>query len=87
MYKCKQSYCIPYGKVCVNVKDCINGDDEDVCDNYTCVAMLVCKNHPLYVHPSEVCDGVVYCPYGDDESMCDINHCPYGCVCLALGIF
>ncbi len=86
MYKCKQSYCIPYRKVCDNVKDCTDGDDEDGCNNYTCVGMLVHKNHPLYVHPSEVCDGVVYCPYGDDESMCDINHCPHVCVCLVLGM-
>ncbi len=88
MYKCKESYCIPNIKVCDNVIDCIDGDDEDGCNNYTktLVGMLLCKKHSLHVHPNKVCDAVVDCPYGDDESICNINHCPSICDCLALGM-
>ena len=42
-YKCSESYCIPYRRICDHVKDCPYGDDEHNCEDYKCVNMLKCK--------------------------------------------
>lgn len=85
-YKCIKGYCIPYRRVCDGLIDCIHGDDEIGCDNYTCVGMLRCKKTTYCVHPVEVCDGVQHCPLGDDEVLRGVRNCPAGCKCLALAM-
>ena len=81
-YKCMQSYCIPYRKLCDGVEDCVEGDDEKNCINYTCPGLLRCSGVSYCVHPTEVCDGITHCPDGDDEYVCDVKACPFGCDCL-----
>ncbi len=81
-YKCPHSYCIPHRHVCDGKHDCVNGDDEEHCQNYTCYNMLRCKNTTMCVHPVEVCDNVIHCPLADDELLCQLNNCPFGCKCI-----
>ena len=86
-FKCPDSYCIPLRKVCDGVDDCLKGEDESHCGNYTCPGYLKCNGVPYCVHLWEVCDGVPNCPSGDDEMMCDLKPCPPGCECLGHAIF
>ena len=36
MFHCPGSYCLPYRKLCDNIKDCPGGEDEHDCDAYLC---------------------------------------------------
>ena len=85
-FKCPSSYCIPLRKVCDGVEDCLEGEDESLCDNYTCPGYLKCNKFSYCVHLWEVCDGFPNCPNGDDELMCDIKPCPPGCECLGYSV-
>ncbi len=83
-HKCLMSYCIPYGRVCDGVTDCLYGEDELECDDYVPPGLLRCKGEVYAVGPTEVCDskGIRHCPLGDDESLCNIDLCPQGCSCI-----
>jgi len=86
-FKCDQSYCIPYHRVCDQKDDCPNGEDERGCDNLVCPGSLKCKLDNLCVHPRQVCDGEVQCPLSrDDESLCNLLACPTDCACVGLAI-
>ena len=80
-FKCPHSYCIPIRMVCNGYKDCIDGEDEDGCENNVCLGYLKCSGTEICIHPFEVCDGVQHCPKADDEAMCDVKECPVGCQC------
>ena len=82
-YKCPDSYCIPYHKVCDGYFHCINGEDEERCDDYICRGLMRCSGSKVCVHPQHICDEVENCPNGEDEMLCDIKPCPDGCTCLS----
>ncbi len=86
-FKCPDSYCIPYRRLCDGQYDCIDGDDEKLCVNYTCPSMLHCSNHTFCVHQSDVCNGHPDCPLGDDEVGCGQLPCPTACVCHNNAVF
>ena len=79
-FKCPDSYCIPHRRLCDGEVDCINGEDEALCSNYSCPGMLHCSGHTFCVHQSEVCNDQVECPLGDDEIGCGQLPCPASCV-------
>ena len=85
-FKCHQSYCIPFRKVCDGITDCVYGDDETSCGNYICTGLMKCHGNSMCVHPVEVCDNVQHCPAGDDEMLCHLQQCPLHCECLAYSI-
>ena len=85
-YKCPGSYCVPFHRVCDGHRDCINGEDEEQCDEYICKNFLRCSGSRICVHPTHVCDGINHCPNADDEMLCDVMSCPFGCNCLAQSI-
>ena len=85
-FKCHESYCIPFRKVCDGIMDCVNGDDELSCSNYICAGFMKCHGSSMCVHPVEVCDDVHHCPAGDDEILCQFQQCPAHCECLAYSI-
>ena len=66
-YKCFLSYCIPTHKVCDDIVDCPNADDEAHCDNMACPGHLRCSHSQVCVLPHEVCDGETHYPFGEDE--------------------
>ena len=82
-YKCPDSYCIPYHKVCDGYFHCINGEDEEGCDDYICRGLLRCGGSKVCVHPQQICDQVEDCSNGEDEKLCDMKSCPAGCTCLS----
>ena len=82
-YKCPGSYCVPFHRVCDGHQDCINGEDEERCDEYICKHFLRCSGSRICVHPTHVCDGIKHCPNADDEILCDVRSCPLGCDCLS----
>ena len=85
-YKCPESYCIPFHRVCDGYSDCIHGEDEGICDDYICKGLLRCSGSRVCVHPSDVCDRIPQCPNADDEKLCDIGVCPSGCRCVSHSI-
>ena len=85
-FKCPESYCIPIRKVCDDIHDCPNGEDEISCQNNICPGYLKCSEVQYCIHPVDVCDGYSHCPQGDDEKLCDIGGCPNGCLCLGRGV-
>ena len=85
-YKCPNSYCIPFYRVCDGHFDCIHGEDEGRCDDYICKGLLRCSDSSICVHPRDVCDSIQQCPYADDEKLCDMRVCPSGCRCFAHSI-
>ena len=85
-YKCPESYCIPFHRVCDGYPHCIHGEDEERCDTYWCKGLLRCTGTKICVHPAHVCDGFKNCPSGEDEELCDLSFCPYSCDCLSYSI-
>ena len=85
-YKCPDSYCIPFHKVCDGHSNCIHGEDEERCDEYVCKGLLRCSGSKICVHPEQICNKVRDCINGDDEMFCDMKSCPNGCQCLSYSI-
>ena len=85
-YKCPQSYCIPFHRVCNGRPDCIHGEDEQMCDDYICKGLLRCKGSRICVHPAQICDGESHCPSSDDEGFCDWKPCGLNCTCVRCSI-
>ena len=85
-YKCPDSYCIPFHKVCDGHPNCIHGEDEERCDEYVCKGLLRCSGSKICVHPEQICNKVRDCINGDDEMFCDMKSCPNGCQCLSYSI-
>ena len=83
-YKCLLSYCLPVRKVCDGVVDCVNGEDEENCAEFTCPGFLRCYNSKTCISEDEVCDGVANCPHADDERYC--QSCPHQCECHGTSI-
>ena len=87
MYKCKDSYCIAYRRVCDGINDCPLGQDEMYCNDLVCPGLLRCRNSSTCIHPSEICDGYQHCKDGDDERACKtLSKCPDKCTCIGLAI-
>ena len=85
-YKCPNSYCIPFHHVCDGHPDCIHGEDEERCNEYSCKGLLRCTATKICVHSTHVCDGVRNCPRGDDEELCGMSVCPHDCNCFSYSI-
>ena len=68
-FKCPRSYCIPLRMVCDGVDDCLEGQDEFRCDNYTCPGYLKCHGVAYCVHLWEICDGFPKRPTADNETL------------------
>ncbi len=89
-FKCPDSYCIPFRRVCDGVWDCSYGEDETNCGNYTCRGMLRCQTTrqgpEICLHPSEVCDSIQHCWNGEDELICNSGSCPPKCFCIDLSV-
>ncbi len=81
MFKCPNSYCLPYQRVCDGTTDCLNFEDEKLCQEYICDGMLHCKGQTYCVHILDTCDGNPNCPLRDDELNCDHGMCPRNCTC------
>ena len=92
MYKCRDSYCIPWLYVCDGKWDCPDGDEED---QILCTELQFCQN--MYkcqkttqkcLHLYSICDGKNDCPLGDDEQHCNLKYvqCPSECICLLMAI-
>ena len=86
MFKCPDSYCIPYRYNCDGKWDCWNGEDEINCRNYSCINMFKCKLSSICIHTNNVCDGTIDCPLEDDEIICIETNCIDECTCLNYGI-
>ncbi len=86
MFNSLDAYCVPYRRVCDGNYDCIYGEDEMLCNKYSCAGMFHCKNTFNCIHVVEVCDGNWNCPLMDDELFCDHLPCPPGCTCLGLAV-
>ena len=85
-YKCPESYCIPFYRVCDGNPDCIYGEDEVRCDDFSCKGLLRCMGTNICVHPEHICDGINHCPTGDDETSCDMIFCLNNCSCFSSSI-
>lgn len=82
-FKCPQSYCIPWRRVCDGSIDCQNAYDELGCSDYSCRGLFRCNHSSRNcLHKSELCDGVAQCPLQDDEVFCDLRLCPAKCTCM-----
>ena len=88
LFKCPNSYCIPWVYVCDGKWDCPLGTDETLNSNCKikdkCHNMFKCRRTYTCVHLGNVCDKHRDCPFGDDEDFCTIieNTCPFECHCL-----
>ena len=89
-FKCPETYCIPYRRICDGVWDCPYGVDEMTnCSDLQCPGFFHCKGLTTCLHPIEVCDGKVDCTstFKDDEIFCIQNYnCPKGCMCIGLAV-
>ncbi len=93
MFKCPESYCIPWKYVCDNVWDCQQGEEESVvhCDSeQRCQGMFRCLIYhttQLCIHLGNVCDQEEDCPYGE-ETFCVLSKivCPILCHCHVFAI-
>ena len=87
MYKCKDSYCIPFHYVCNVRVDCPHGEDELGCETLKCPGLLKCRYDDICVHPNYIGNGKVDCAFSaDDESLLGIVSCPQRCKCLGYAV-
>lgn len=91
MFKCANSYCVPWRYVCDAKWDCPNGDDSLICDKkLSCGGMFKCMNTQTCIHVGNVCDEAVDCPLGEDELFCELRsaRCPphSDCQCLLFAV-
>ena len=86
MFKCRNSFCIPFHTVCDGRIDCPYGEDEVGCATLTCKWLLKCGSDMKCVHPDHICDGVNDCPSGEDEAVCKVKQCPTYCSCLGYAV-
>ena len=92
MFKCFNSYCIPYSYMCDGKWDCPEGDDESEnlrCENLEkCLSMYKCKGTNVCIHLGNICDSKIDCPLADDEYLCNLKHlfCPSKCLCLLYAV-
>ena len=86
MFKCPNSYCIPFRYKCDGKWDCWNGIDECNCKNIICFKMYKCHHSKVCIHTKNVCDYIDDCPLNDDERLCNVNKCLAKCSCINLGI-
>ncbi len=93
MFKCPNSYCIPWGSVCDGKWQCPRGVDEfssDECDTHgKCVGLFKCASSVVCIHLLDVCDEEQNCPKGDDEYLCSLKDtiCARQCLCVAEAIY
>ena len=88
-FKCPETYCIPYRKVCNGEWDCPDGYDEKGCASYHCPGLFRCKGGRHCISLNQVCDGVVHCEkFQDDENYCEyiLSPCPNNCKCTGYAI-
>ena len=84
MFKCPDSYCIPYHRVCDGTKDCEGGVDESNCSKLACPGLFKCKSvsGDICIDMKYRCDDVFDCPlYHEDELLCEPFLCPSNCSC------
>ena len=84
MFKCPDSYCIPYHHVCDGTKDCEGGVDELNCSKLACPGLFKCRSvsGDICIDMKYRCDGVLDCPlFHEDELLCDLFVCPANCFC------
>ncbi len=92
MFKCVNSYCIPWKYVCDGKWDCHFGTDESAghqCGpKRNCSELFKCRGHQMCIHLNKICDTRYDCPVGDDESHCSLHKssCPNQCECLSYSI-
>ena len=86
MFKCPNSYCIPYRYLCDGKWDCWNGEDESNCKDNICVNIFKCKFSSTCTLTNFVCDGIADCPLSDDEMICIETNCIDECTRLNYGI-
>ena len=89
MFKCPNSYCVPYHLMCDGVGDCPNHEDEADCHHPTlsCPFLFKCRGENRCVHPHNLLDGVEQCrKYGDDEKVFSHSMCPLHCTCISEGL-
>ena len=92
MFKCKNSYCIPWSYISDGKWDCPDGVDEL---KVTELKVTLCpysykcrKTYGTCVPVGLLCNGHHDCPYGDDELLCHLRYikCPELCQCIQLAV-
>ena len=82
MFKCPNSYCVSYSKLCNGVNDCMGGSDEQNCSNVVCPGLFKCRFDNICIDQNSRCDGIIDCPKSqDDELLCQPFYCPTNCSC------
>ena len=83
MYKCRDSYCVPYHYVCNSRLDCPHGEDENNCSQLNCPDLLRCRHDDVCVHPDNIGDNITDCLLSkDDERLLSVDRCPESCKCI-----
>ena len=73
--------------ICDGKWQCPHGDDEKVCQNFTCIGLFRCVGRNACLNMAEVCDGHDDCESGEDEQLCNIlETCPISCHCFMYAI-
>ena len=82
-YRCPGEYndCLPVYTRCNGLYDCMDHEDEDACEAFTCPGYYRCFNSTVCAHANHLCDGWPHCPQHDDEWLCTMI-CPAQCFCL-----
>ena len=82
-YQCPGEYndCLPVYTRCNGMYDCMDHEDEDACEAFTCPGYYRCFNSTVCAHADHLCDGWPHCPQHDDEWLCNMI-CPAQCFCV-----
>ncbi|XP_048236709.1 G-protein coupled receptor GRL101-like [Haliotis rufescens] len=84
-FQCGDGACIFAENVCDGTRDCKEGEDEHVCDAYSCPFFFRCSQSQVCLSPDKICDGNFQCPLGDDERYCHMT-CPSKAECKGTSV-
>ena len=81
-FKCHESYCIDFSRVCDGEVNCALGEDENeyTCGHLVCAGRMRCRGETRCLDEHQLCDGQQDCLHtADDELIC--VKCPEHCHC------
>jgi hypothetical protein len=81
-FECDNGHCIPRGQVCNGTENCVDGSDEDTCNQPCSASEFECRDGSC-IPMSAMCNDVADCPTGDDEASCGGGGGGGGGACMA----
>ncbi len=88
MFKCPDSFCVPFYMLCDGRVHCPRREDEVACHQpLTCPGLLKCRGTDVCLHWYDLRDGLARCPTSSEATVFVSMSCDIHCICLGNAAF